>query len=97
MLKIYSCRAETNPGLVDPIPGYLFALARTGLNVADPRTHDAAYDHLERAVVILRIGEDVDPKPSETYQITSAVSRARFITSRAHCIRAGSMDRLCGF
>jgi separase len=41
----------------------LFAFARTGLNVADPRTHNAAYDHLERAVVILRIGEDTPNHP----------------------------------
>jgi len=66
MLKIYLCRAETNPGLVDPIPGYSFCPCENWLNIANPRTHDTAYDHLECAVVILRIGEDVDPKPSES-------------------------------
>jgi len=41
----------------------LFAFARTGLNVADPRTHNVAYDHLEHAVMILQIGEDTPNHP----------------------------------
>jgi hypothetical protein len=41
----------------------LFAFARTGLNIADPRTHNADYDHLERAVMILWIGEDTPNHP----------------------------------
>jgi hypothetical protein len=93
---------EQTPDLLTQSLDTPFALARTGLNIniADPRTHDAADDHLERAVVILWIGEDVDSEPSEslpTCHIMSAVSRAHFITLWACCIRAGSMDWLCSF
>jgi hypothetical protein len=100
MLKFSPVAQKQTTDLLTQSLDTLFALARTGLNVADPRTHDAAYDHLERAVV-LRIGEDVDPNhptvAPPTYQITSVVSQAHFITSRARCIKAGSMDRLCCF
>jgi separase len=41
----------------------LFAFVRTGLNIADPRTHNAAYDHLEHTVMILWIGEDTPNHP----------------------------------
>jgi hypothetical protein len=56
---------KQTPDLMTQSLDTLFALARTGLNVADPGTHDAAYDHLKCAAMILRIGEDVDPKSSE--------------------------------
>jgi hypothetical protein len=57
---------KQTPDLLTQSLDTLFALVRTGLNVANPRTHDAAYNHLEHAVVILRIGEDVDSKQSES-------------------------------
>ena len=54
---------KQTPDLLTQSLDTLFAFARTGLNVADPRTHDAAYNHLEHAVVILLIGEDTPNHP----------------------------------
>jgi len=54
---------KQTPDLLTQSLDTLFAFARTGLNVADPRTHDTAYDHLEHAVVILWIGEDTPNHP----------------------------------
>ena len=78
---------KRTPDLLTQSLDTIFALARTGLNVADPRTHDAAYDHLERAVVILRIGEDVDSKPSE--------SGSADIPNYARCV-LGAFHNLAG-
>jgi len=40
---------KQTPDLLTQSLDTLFALARIGLNVADPRTHNAAYDHLEQS------------------------------------------------
>ena len=54
---------KQTPDLLTQSLDTLFAFERTGLNIADPRTHDAAYDHLKRGVVILWIGEDTPNHP----------------------------------
>lgn len=41
-----------------PVLDGLVALARTGMNVGDPRTYITAYDYLERAMVLLGVKDE---------------------------------------